>query len=62
MPWGNKALPEFGVLSGVKVVHCTQTTAGPFAAEILADYGADVIWIENIKAPDMIRLGHSYAS
>lgn len=62
MAWHNKNLPEFGTLSGVKVVHCTQTTAGPFAAEILADYGADVIWIENVKAPDMIRMGHSYAS
>ena len=62
MPWHNRNLPQFGVLQGVKVVHCTQTTAGPFAAEILADYGADVIWIENAAAPDMIRLGHSYAS
>ncbi len=43
----NADIPQFGVLSGVKVVHATLSTAGPFAAEMMAEMGADVVWIEN---------------
>jgi L-carnitine CoA-transferase len=49
-------IPKFGVLSGVKVIHNSVSIAGPFAAELYADYGADVIWIENPKAPAMNRV------
>lgn len=61
MPWKNKQLPEFGVLRGLKVVHSTVSIAGPFGVQLLADHGADVIWIENAKAPDLARFTHSYA-
>ncbi|WP_178371641.1 L-carnitine CoA-transferase [Desulfitobacterium chlororespirans] len=49
-------IPQFGLLSGVKVVHNTVSIAGPFAAELYAEYGADVIWIENAKVPCMSRV------
>jgi L-carnitine CoA-transferase len=48
-------IPQFGLLSGIKVVHNSVSIAGPFAAELYADYGADVIWIENPAAPAMNR-------
>jgi len=35
-----------GPLEGLRVIDCTSGTAGPKAAGILADYGADVIWVE----------------
>lgn len=48
-------IPQFGLLSGIKVVHSSVSIAGPFAAELYADYGADVIWIENPSVPCMSR-------
>lgn len=49
-------VPSFGVLAGVKVVSATLSTAGPFATELLAEMGADVIWVENPGAIDVCRL------
>lgn len=54
-------VPAFGVLNGVKVVSATLSTAGPFAAELMAEMGADVIWIENANAFDVCRLPNPYA-
>lgn len=48
-------VPQFGPLSGVKVLHNTISVAGPFAAELFAEMGADVIWIENPKVPCITR-------
>ncbi|MCD8316203.1 MAG: CoA transferase, partial [Eggerthellaceae bacterium] len=48
-------LPDYGVLSGVRVVHATQAQAAPFGVSFLADFGADVIWIENARVPDVRR-------
>ena len=52
----NTDIPEFGALSGVRVVHASTSVAGPFAAELLAEMGADVVWIENPMALDVGRL------
>jgi crotonobetainyl-CoA:carnitine CoA-transferase CaiB-like acyl-CoA transferase len=35
-----------GPLSGLRVVDCSTGTAGPRATGVLADYGAEVIWVE----------------
>ena len=48
-------MPEFGLLSGLKVVHASSVVAGPIAAELMAENGADVIWIESKRALDTNR-------
>lgn len=55
----NKDLPEFGVLQGLKVVHASSSLAGPLGPTIMAEYGADVIWLENADAPDYTRTLHN---
>jgi crotonobetainyl-CoA:carnitine CoA-transferase CaiB-like acyl-CoA transferase len=35
-----------GPIDGLRVVDCSQGIAGPRATGILADYGADVVWVE----------------
>lgn len=50
-----KDIPEFGPLSGVKVLLVGASVAGPQAISYMADFGADVIWIENPKNPDILR-------
>ncbi|MEG0070323.1 MAG: L-carnitine CoA-transferase [Raoultibacter sp.] len=47
--------PSFGVLDGVKVVYSAVELAAPKAADLMADWGADVTWIENTGAGDTIR-------
>lgn len=49
-------LPSFGSLEGLRVVHAGSMIAGPFAAQVMADLGADVIWIENPRNPDSMRV------
>lgn len=48
MPFGQ--FPKFGVLSSVKVLMTGTNIAGPFAASIMAEMGAQVIQVE---APNM---------
>lgn len=47
--------PSFGLLDGLKVVHSSSVVAGPIAAELMAENGADVIWIESKRALDTNR-------
>ena len=55
--WRKKTdIPKFGVLAGVKIVHATAQIAGPIAAEVMAEMGADVVWIENSLSMDTNRL------
>ncbi|MDO5033758.1 MAG: CoA transferase, partial [Eubacteriales bacterium] len=47
--------PSFGCLDGVKVVYAAVELACPKAADLMADWGADVTWLENTGAGDTIR-------
>jgi crotonobetainyl-CoA:carnitine CoA-transferase CaiB-like acyl-CoA transferase len=44
-----------GILDGIKVIDCSQVAAVPMAARHLADFGADVIHIENPTTGDSWR-------
>lgn len=48
-------MPKFGLLNGLKVVSTAISIAGPFACSLMADHGADVIFVEN---PDGLDLNH----
>ena len=55
-------IPNFGPLNGVRVVHCSQSLAGPFAASLMADLGADVIWVESAVGQDVSRIAPGMAA
>jgi L-carnitine CoA-transferase len=61
MPASN-AVPEFGLLSGYRVVMIGLSVAGPFAGALFAEHGAEVIWIENPKAVDSSRVARRSGS
>lgn len=52
----NMKKPEFGLLSGLRVIMIGLSVAAPFAGELYAEHGADVIWIENPKVVDSARV------
>ena len=49
------ATPHSGPLAGIRVVELGQLIAGPFAARILAEYGADVVKVETPGSGDPLR-------
>jgi len=50
------SMPKFGPLAGLRVVFSGIEIAGPFSAQMLAEWGAEVIWIENVAYADTIRV------
>ncbi len=53
-------IPKFGPLQGLKVIFSAIEIAGPFSAQMLAEWGAEVIWIEHSEYPDTIRVQPNY--
>lgn len=47
--------PSFGVLDDVKVVYAAMELAVPRACGLMAEWGADVTWLENTGAGDTVR-------
>jgi formyl-CoA transferase len=47
--------PVSGPLDGLRVIELGTVVAGPFAGRLLADYGADVIKVEDPRRPDPLR-------
>lgn len=58
----NIPMPKFGLLSGYRVVFSGISVAAPFAAELYAEQGADVIWIENPNIVDSGRVSRKGGS
>ncbi|MFD3326621.1 CaiB/BaiF CoA transferase family protein [Streptomyces sp. NPDC058701] len=54
-PQPSPSPPGPGPLAGMTVLDCATLFAGPLAATILGDYGADVIKIEHPSRPDPAR-------
>ncbi len=50
-------IPEFGMLSGVRFAFSAVSAAGPFCGSMMADHGADVIWLEPATRIPIERTG-----
>ena len=53
--------PSFGVLKGVKVFVTGTNIAGPFAASIMAEMGAQVVQVESPNMPCQTRGNYGYS-
>ena len=46
---------DAGILAGLKVIDCATYVAGPAAATVMSDFGADVIKVERVPDGDLWR-------
>lgn len=53
-------MPKFGNLQGLKVVFSGVEIAGPWGPQMMAEWGADVTWIEQVKYEDSLRVQSHY--
>lgn len=58
----NAKMPEFGLLSRYRVVMMGASVAAPFAGQLYAENGADVIWIEHPTIVDSGRVARKSGS
>jgi crotonobetainyl-CoA:carnitine CoA-transferase CaiB-like acyl-CoA transferase len=49
-------MPSDGILSGIRVIDCGTYIAGPAAATVMSDFGAEVFKIERPQGGDLFRL------
>lgn len=47
--------PDAGAFAGIRVIELGSLIAGPFAGRLLADFGAEVIKVEDPRRPDPLR-------
>ena len=45
-----------GPLAGIKVVDVSSAVAGPWVSSWLAEFGADVVFVEKVGTPDVMRM------
>jgi L-carnitine CoA-transferase len=56
----NSKAPTFGPLQGLKVVFSAREVSGALGPQMMAEWGADVIWIEHVKYEDSLRAQRNY--
>ena len=50
---------KHGPLAGLKVIDCSTVLAGPIAAMVFADFGADVVKVEHPDGDALRKMGHA---